>query len=887
MVYRFPRNATIIFAIAAICLLVVGLSARPARAVSAVCSWCIVTGQPEILNLYWDTSVAKWNSDVASTDPSETVAAIDTLTQALVNSNYFGGLQSSYGVHSGIVMLPSMVVGSACLGPPTNMDVPHIDELMNCWVNQNPSLTTNNRGNLIVVLYIPPSASAGHQCDLASPPVGAWHQSNNGIAVAIMPTVRNCSSNLLSLFGLATHEIAEAMTDPNPFWGFAMPQEIGDMCETGAGRFVPFFDQFEVSSYWANSSNSCSAIQGPPLPMTGASASVCGSGERMHATLSAPTTGLNFGAPPFDLGQNRTTMYLSAAITDPSFGSWTAQVNFNPMRLLPMVWGVSWAPTTITIDGFANYGANGLFVRPGDQIAFTVFTVDGTPQVINTTIPMPTKIVGFGLNPRAGPFFPNSQAFVSGRIVDAGGCGDQAVVVSLAATGGTLSSSNVIPSAPGMRSTIQLATDKDGSFQGVLTAPAVAQNVTISVGLPFPVSSGSTTASIVVVPLKLSLSTTRGDPIGNRKLTISGGGFQHGMTVSFTPELGGGSPGVVTPTVVSADGASADLLTPKSTLPGDGHGAVSVTVHVNNINGVNSAYEALVYNYTVPNSPTLTPLPTTSPCGSGAFSVTTYDPDGNPVAQVVNLVGPKGTFTDPGSSPDGTSLQITSNTNQPVTILNSGPITATNQSVTPPLSVTQSFRVFSAKICQGLASATGTRQPGSAAFAEELHPIIGPGCDFCGSEGKNLVAWRTTQGDPMSASPAVFASMTGPAPQELVDRYKVILLPSSTNSGAPMLDIPFGALPMDTSSPPTLVGKLIEIVDRDHHDLAALVEPMTLYISLPHTGSAGFSLYHITGSGVSARWTRDGIASVSVRGPTMSAKVTQSGTYAVGNVLVP
>src|SRR5260370_16304733 len=85
-------------------------------------NWVCVSGtcvmeNPVFVNVYWDTSEAKWDSDAAGFDKTATVARIDALTRAICHSAYFSGLKQ-YDVRSCQVH-PSIVENHSRSVPPS------------------------------------------------------------------------------------------------------------------------------------------------------------------------------------------------------------------------------------------------------------------------------------------------------------------------------------------------------------------------------------------------------------------------------------------------------------------------------------------------------------------------------------------------------------------------------------------------------------------------------------------------------------------------------------------------------------------------------------------------------------------------------------------------
>ena len=131
------------------------------RASAGVSNFCpigtCVVDNPVYVNVYWDSSPAQWDTDVAAKSSSAgmTQARIDAITRAILASGYFFPMASDYKIFTatwGGSMTPP------CEAPPADVDtaLSKMSDLVNCVMTANPAL---NNGNTILNVFLPPRPS--------------------------------------------------------------------------------------------------------------------------------------------------------------------------------------------------------------------------------------------------------------------------------------------------------------------------------------------------------------------------------------------------------------------------------------------------------------------------------------------------------------------------------------------------------------------------------------------------------------------------------------------------------------------------------------------------------------------------------------------------------
>lgn len=641
---------------------------------------------PNYVNVYWDSSFAQWDIDVAATTADMQHQHIDDLTQALINSQYlvnntkFGnGSLTQYSITNATFGGSLAAVG--CTAAPSTLDLAHqqISNVVNCILAANPSL---NNGQTILNVFVPPqSAPASSTADFCSKFSGEHDKYGTSVEATFLPTNKACSKSLSGLSFVMSHEMVESATDPlaasptgwkDANWGSFFGQEIGDLCFPQSVSFL----YGSVTKYWSDSFNGCSS--GFPLSVPSiTSASACGAGKNMVITLKG-----SFGPRPWDLAIKKfgsQTLYANLRVLHAG-QTWEAG-NFEGLPSDAVNLGkpdqvnlqdVNWSKD-IFISGFdSNYGntlATGAvaLVDPGDSITVNI-ALPTSGQFLKTTVTAPstTQVFNLAVNPVSpDPWvFVNRKADVTGSAADNGNCGIEGQTLNFSASQGTVSPSP--------------ATTSDlGTFQTSYFAPAVASTETVTATL---VTNNSVTASVVVPvhPILNTIQPALGPVAGGQNAALAGDGFEAGHTVA--------SFDAASAKVKSATLKSIQVVTPKSPLPGDGEGTVPV---VATVNGLDSFW--IPYQYIVPGKPYLS-FRTTS-CTTHYLTVTVYDKNGQPVVAPIQLTAGYQAYLSSGvwvstlNTTSGASVQVDKG----------GPFTATNKN--NGLSNTASFPVLPEPVC--------------------------------------------------------------------------------------------------------------------------------------------------------------------------------------------
>ena len=358
------------------------------------------------------------------------------------------------------------------------------------------------------------------------------------VPIAFIPLA--CNPTFPAVLGSYSHELVEAMSDPEPLSAFGyvdtnlgdritfgttlLPPEIGDLCEKATGS--SFLDG-SVTQYWSQTAHACVPGFAPPITAPSiAGLHLCGSGKGMQINI----TGSGFGPPPPDVpvfnipnGTTASSVYFSfgdkpASNSCGSSFSWEAGHAFDPQDTGVRVEFQSWSDTAIQIGGFGgSYGTGGKLANPGDPVMVVVNNKDtGLLACATATIPSPSQV---GLT-ASSPFAVGDQGFIQGVVRDAGGCGADQIDVTLTASAGTLAHN--------------AATDPVGNFQAAFTAPQEAGAVIITATIHPPAITR--TETIPIAPVFQSISPPRADISGGTVVTIAGRGFVPNQTaLNFGP----------------------------------------------------------------------------------------------------------------------------------------------------------------------------------------------------------------------------------------------------------------------------------------------------------------------------------------------------------------
>jgi hypothetical protein len=849
-----------------------------------------IPSQETIINLYWDSSVSAWDTHAGK---GLTVGEIDAFTGALLNSTYFLQLKQ-YHVDQ-ILMGPTLTAGDCSATPsaaaqPANVDAAingGINALITCIAQTNPTL--KRVSSAIINVFLPPQVLNTGFCN---PQPGGhfdgYHDATSfgNLSWTIIPTVPACNKGFDEVTAALSHEMVEAATDPLPQspsgWkvfplGRNGGDEIADLCEgVKPQSFTPFLGG-RAALYWSNSDNAC--VEG--FVMTSApsisNASVCGSGRSMQITLRG-----SFGPPPWDVTSNtegNLSLYIRARIAPPTSAHrlwWNAGsplgASLNPLEP-PQPVGfakVTWTQGTgpggvdeIKISGFdASYGGvSGRFIRPGDNITITVVDPDNGVTASTTVIsPDVATVQYFSIAP---DLVAGAMGSISGVALDGAGC---PVETTINATGGTVSS---------------MITSADGSFSADFAAPDVAGSVTINLtDLKGTVIASGTTH---IHPRLDSLVQPLGDSKGGQTTVLNGLGFDTTATqVTF-----GGSAATVKS--VAADHTSMTLTTPqsplpKSTLNPSGAGAVSVlaTVH-----GVVSS--PIQYDYVDTGAPVIEFVDAagnpqeSGTCHIGHIRVQILNPDGTPRTGAALLSADYPAFWVPTSSAGSLGRWVTSITaglGDVVTLLNGGPVTATDPNNPPPPAsnaTTESFPVLPTDLCDRVKSVDKKL---SRIWANDgkLY-VASPKCEGdCGGPGPATVIWADTKD---LAKAQNYVSISGKTAEEIKARYEVEAVPNETRSKL-ISENPFVAIYAKAQGPAVFVGPMINIAIRKAAtEESGPVAGGRISFALPLNKSGAYGIVRLQNVGGRHDWVEETHVSPTRRATTIEADVTSEGIYSL------
>lgn len=707
------------------------LGGLPAKAVSNFCpvGTCDIS-DPVYVNVYWDSSEAQWDIDIASNDPSATVRRIDALTGAICHSNYFAQLHQ-YDIHSCTVH-PS-IVETGCGPPPPDLYHAHamIGSFASCVMSIHPDLDADRT---ILNVFLPPQIIPPNDSEFCakSKPNGQHDKYGSPVAVTFIPTNSACNdpgmTGIQSISAVLTHEMVEATTDPIPAsitgWKVAFGNEIGDECE----KLNPFAFSFlygMVALYSANNLYSpnnpkgctTAGVGNPPAPVPpptpqSAAITACGAGKHMRITLS----GSSIEPAPWDIaGMNggSRTLYLSGAIASKftvggfwnfpadtvGFGpiSWTSNAPF----LGPTCAGKCNLTEKTCMNGAHSFNdrqqcihekltctaACGPPPKPvTNQIIIHGFDDNyGANQVVVTPGDMITiTVIGsaFG-DPTTGSIAVPGPAKVEKLSVNGGSpswifIGDHTAVsgkivdVGDCPTGGIgvqLSASDI---APNVISPASTTANDDGSFNAEYTPTGAAGTHTVKVAA----ASATKSIAVPVHPIAVSLSKSLGVVGGGQALTLTGDGFDAAAGATQIFFEGPKAPALATMVGVP-DVQTVSFLTPPSPLGKQGW--VQVVAWVNG-----QPSQPLPFLYFVPYEPILS---FSHPCLLvKKLKVDAYDANGNPAVEQITL-----TAAYPAFSSGGQQLStVIVSPGDSVVLNGTGPFTAT-PSADPKLAVSKPF----------------------------------------------------------------------------------------------------------------------------------------------------------------------------------------------------
>jgi hypothetical protein len=462
---------------------------------------------PVLVNIFWD---ANWDTD----NPGMSRGAINNFTSALVQSSYFSSIMSDYGVQSvtfggafqadnicgGIdVVNPTAPVGTVGLASLLPTDVT-VNTFIYCEAAVLAPLLAPNGPNVIYNIFFPPATQVTNfwfpVCPLAtglhfhgmSPAALAaadllgWETGPIPLGLGvitvlaatqgppfytIIPTSAACLSNtsnggfggFSALTATLTHEIVEAITDPNPPLSVLTQKtlEIADTCEVGSPGVTPFLTLFnsgppsglllpsgvllpfggQTSTYFSTSANGCVPTPAvppvissitftvPPVgsPMSGLGISVSGTGFG-----ALPTQTLDFvgNSPvfmtPSSNGQSGEFIVLPATNIDIPYFSFADGSTTPPWKagnaidqdgvLLDYA---NWSGSLIQINGFGGqFGTNGMTVAVGHSVTVTVCNPNSGACATTGPTTVPAPVTAALVSPKSGPASGGTSVTITG-----------------------------------------------------------------------------------------------------------------------------------------------------------------------------------------------------------------------------------------------------------------------------------------------------------------------------------------------------------------------------------------------------------------------------------------------------------------------------------------
>jgi hypothetical protein len=721
---------------------------------------CGVITEPKILNLYWDTSAAQWDADVAGIT-ANTQARIDAHVLALTHSTYFSQL-AQYHVDPPEFL--GSVTASGCQPPqavggfPDPRDVRTANLLdmallVDCVKQRQPDKFENVN---LVVLLLPAFVKPAWVTELAGEPFipalpalscagaapfyagfDAFHIKFGELPVAVIPL--QCLGDFPQVLGAISHEIVETMTNSDPliqngfvdktfgdnlgqFGSVGLQPEIADLCEPSAS---PFLDG-SASLYWSQAVMSCV----PGFDMTKPSAlinsvALCGGGRNMRIIVD----GQDFGSMPSDALADSASLsfgyiemtappatgVLPCPFTEPAIGGAAFQAG-HKFALFDRGITVSfrsWDTGEIRIDRFGGaFGTPPRVTRPGDVAAVEVANqATGQFACSSAIVPAPTRIVG-STQP---PVPAGGDSTVSGTVLDAPNCGHEGVPVTLAASGGSLGPMPAV-------------SDANGVVTSPFTAPDIAGPVTITASAGAPPIGGSWT--VPVAPVITAIAPAHVDLAGGTPVSITGRGFVSGATAVRFNGVEASAPGVSSSTRLTVNAP-----------PSAQSGPVNVTVSVRQIPSL--ALQQVIY---VPAfGPYLTFFD--SGCGTASIAAEVFDHTGEPVAgEPVTPTAVSGSF---GAGAGAASFAA--DTDQAGRVSTKMMTTADPTALAvrahtrdrPTPDERNNVHVIAESTCDRFTNAVLRTLPVRVLIGEQLVPGVLDGCQACVDPSRFQVQWKT------------------------------------------------------------------------------------------------------------------------------------------------
>ena len=620
---------------------------------------------PQLINIYWEVdgggTVAQWNKDVNATcDPATglcggtdrtengngtgpasplfTVDSIDSLSQAILLSDYFKDAERDYGVLTPALgkvnptLLPSLVVGQ-CGSPPTHMDdllanVTLVIAFMQCVENlpNHPELANGN--NTVFNIWLPPwvlptqpgqcfsdGAVSHNTFYVGSNCTGGTDPDCKGHWAAVIPTYPFCNGGSLQQASpMMMHEFIED-------WGFG---QVCDQCHE-----FEFLAQGGMTNYWNDFTHKVCEPQAAELLANPAptDAAACGAGKHMVVQtivdakrnpvpwdLPGPANGYSGSLYGGLLTQDNNNAWIDGlghyvntlGTSQPSFPGFLGQMS-NPVMPGSILW-TSPDPANpnsafVQFNGFAaGYGAPYL-VSWDATVEPYIFDINwGQPSSIKRNAEdADARTSIFGLT---YPPLTVDPPVVAGALSGSATCGVKGHVVGPLAIGDSTARLYYQGNYVG-----PVSTDEWGNIsQPESLAPAGAQQPLMLTHYPTtdagPGNGYSQTELVDVYPVVNGIAPAYGPVAGTQQVTLTGRGWKPNQQqkVMFQTTLPNGvlvskfSMGTV-----SADGTSITLNTPGSPLPAPGVGPVSVYAAVDNLWATSA-----IYTYIIPGTPYVT-----------------------------------------------------------------------------------------------------------------------------------------------------------------------------------------------------------------------------------------------------------------------------------------
>jgi hypothetical protein len=323
-----------------------------------------VIGSAQLVLIYWGSSWSRTST-----------GQINTAVEKLLSTSYFSGL-TQYGFQgldlTNMIMVPS--------DPPTRFDTTAVADLVEDLIAAGTVPAPNDPGGRILyVAFMPPGVVYTGS--------GTGAHSNDGNVWAAWVGNTDMNQNLAGMMSTFSHEVAEAISDPEPHSGFTMDTylncgvEIGDACQHSQW----FVGGVQVQAYWSQELHSCVIPTLPPPTIT----SISPASGPMTGNTTVQITGNNF-----DVQQGGTQVFFkntpaqSVSCTSPT--SCTA--------VTPLAPQIGPVDVTLNVNTFPAVAAGAFTYKPavtdvnpshglpGDQIVISGYEFNYDPSVMTITI---------------------------------------------------------------------------------------------------------------------------------------------------------------------------------------------------------------------------------------------------------------------------------------------------------------------------------------------------------------------------------------------------------------------------------------------------------------------------------------------------------------------